>query len=391
MILDIRTLIVHFILGNLLIAILFAFAFRNRKDRYAALWVGSLIVHALAWLLIVPRDSLPALVTGVVGPALMSLGFAMVTDAVTDFYGVSIRRAWLYLPVPLLAAALVGFGWEHGHIVARTVVSGLILGGQTLFGALVILLQKDRWRGLRYVIGLCAVTMAAMFFARAAISLIDPQALPEIPATSPLQTANFLVASAARITFIFGFLLLIETRRFDELTRLATLDPLTETFNRRTFIDIAERELAHCWRSRQPMALMLMDLDHFKAINDAHGHLAGDKVLLRIRFLAEECLRRQDVFGRYGGEEFCVLAPGTDSEGAHSLAERLRTAIETCGFEIGDPAGSLNVTASIGYAVFRPDESHVSLDKMFAEADQALYRAKHNGRNQVVGPLQDSD
>ena len=139
---------------------------------------------------------------------------------------------------------------------------------------------------------------AAMFFSRAATAFYDPTAVPVLPATSPFQTATFLLADAIRLVYSFGFLLLIEARRSDELGRLAALDPLTEAYNRRTFMELAERELARSKRCRQPMGLMILDLDHFKQVNDSHGHLAGDAVLRQIKTVAENCLRQQDVFGR---------------------------------------------------------------------------------------------
>ena len=384
--LDIQTLAIHFILSNLLIAMLFAIGFRERKDRYARLWVGSLLIQAITWMLIIDQTNPFNELTKSVGVSLMCLGIAMLSHAFMDFYRVPVARRWLYLPVALTTVFLIATSWLDGALVLRIVVGGIVLGGQMLFGGLIILTRKDRWRGLRGVIGLSAVVMAAVFFLRAFVAVSDPAELPQFPATSPLQTLSFLVGSVAKLTFVFGFLLLIETRRYDEITRLAALDCLTGAFNRRTFIEIAERELAHCWRSRQPLALMLIDLDHFKSINDTHGHLAGDQVLVKFKELADGCLRRQDTFGRYGGEEFCVLAPGTDAWGAVTLAERMRAEVESCSFETSHKAAVIHTTISIGVVVFDPDESHVSLDSLFAKADERLYLAKNQGRNRVIGP-----
>jgi len=124
---------------------------------------------------------------------------------------------------------------------------------------------------------------------------------------------------------------------------------------------------------------MILDLDHFKDVNDTYGHLAGDKVLCHVKAVADKCLRREDLFARYGGEEFVVLAPETDAIGATRLAERMRQAIA----EI--PAdGGKSVTASIGLASVDIVTAETTLDGLLASADKAMYQAKASGRNRLA-------
>lgn len=164
------------------------------------------------------------------------------------------------------------------------------------------------------------------------------------------------------------------------LLDLARLDPLTRVANRRYFFDRLEVELERAIRHETPVALLLLDLDHFKRVNDEHGHLAGDAALVHVAtLLTQEILRRIDVIGRYGGEEFAVLLPDTDLEGARVVAERCRDVIATrpCPF---DPRTSIALSASIGVAAPGPDRD---VDSWVQRVDEALYRAKESGRNRV--------
>ncbi|MFO7640597.1 MAG: diguanylate cyclase [Candidatus Competibacteraceae bacterium] len=164
-----------------------------------------------------------------------------------------------------------------------------------------------------------------------------------------------------------------------EMRRLATTDPLTGLANRRVFLDQVARELERFQRYDKPVALLMLDLDSFKRINDTRGHATGDAVLQHFANVARESLRKIDLLGRLGGEEFAALLPGTDAAGAVHLAERLRQAVAERPAEI--EGGSLAYTVSIGVTWFASADSNA--DAILARADRALYHAKDNGRNQV--------
>ncbi len=164
-----------------------------------------------------------------------------------------------------------------------------------------------------------------------------------------------------------------------EMLRLATTDSLTGAANRRRFLERIEEELARVRRYDDPAALLMLDLDHFKQVNDTHGHAAGDMVLRHFTALARPVLRRTDLCGRLGGEEFGVLLSGTDIRGALEFAERLREMVANTPAQTPDAA--IPVTVSIGVtAIGRGDEG---ADCILARADEALYRAKRRGRNAV--------
>jgi diguanylate cyclase (GGDEF)-like protein len=380
MTLDITTIFVLFVLNNLLIAALFAVSFRGRRTPATDLWVIALLTQSLAWILFAARGKAPDLISVALATTLLSLGLSMLTDAFCRFFEFPAKRYWIYFP-PLLTLAIVW--WNLDNLANRNIAVGLISCVQFLAAALLILTRNDKWHALRTFISITTIVMATMFFARAAIAFHDPTAIPAVNVTSPFQTASFLIGDAARLAFSFGFLLLIEARRSDELTRLATLDPLTEAYNRRTFMDLSERELAHARRHRQPTGLMFLDLDHFKKINDIHGHLAGDAMLRKIKKVAESCLRQEDIFGRYGGEEFCTLLPNTDLAGAQVLAERMRNDIENLVLSLPD-GKQLRITASIGVNAIPAGLDAIELDNLIEYADLALYEAKKQGRNRVV-------
>ena len=164
----------------------------------------------------------------------------------------------------------------------------------------------------------------------------------------------------------------------EKLYDSATRDGLTRTLNRASFFDRLEQELSYCKRQEgRQLSLLMLDVDHFKKINDAHGHPAGDKVLCYLADMLRRQLRLEDVVGRYGGEEFGIMLRQIPLAQAQSIAERLRVTLETATVETPEPIG---VTMSLGLTGFRLEDTVQSL---IARADAALYRAKNSGRNRV--------
>ena len=165
---------------------------------------------------------------------------------------------------------------------------------------------------------------------------------------------------------------------FDQIRELALYDEVTGLHNRRFVMEMLAHEHSRIRRTNGSVVVALLDLDHFKQVNDNHGHTAGDQVLRRVAETLDASLRTVDGLGRYGGEEFLVVMPGADLEEGGTVAERLRSAVADCTF--GDIAPDLRVTISIGLTEVAPDEP---LDRAIDRADAALYRAKHGGRNRV--------
>lgn len=167
----------------------------------------------------------------------------------------------------------------------------------------------------------------------------------------------------------------------EELRRLATTDPLTQVPNRRHLLEIGDHEAKRCRRAGTPMAVAVVDLDHFKTVNDRFGHGVGDRTLIAFVAACHGTLRETDTLGRVGGEEFAILFPDTPAPDAVEAAERLRTAVSTITVPPDAPDAHEHLTASLGIAAVGDGEEE--LENALGRADRALYRAKDNGRNRV--------
>ena len=169
-------------------------------------------------------------------------------------------------------------------------------------------------------------------------------------------------------------------RILQETQNRAVTDPLTGIYNRRGVIELGEVEFSRAMALNRPFSAIMLDLDHFKKINDTYGHAAGDVCLHEFAQRCKSCIREIDYIGRYGGEELILLLPEAHMKASMNIAERLRTAISKTPVQY--EGKEISITASLGVACI--DENTNSLDMLIARADQAMYIAKHNGRNRVA-------
>ena len=165
-----------------------------------------------------------------------------------------------------------------------------------------------------------------------------------------------------------------------ELRHIGSIDTLTDTANRRAFMERAERALADARAAPAALSVLMIDIDHFKSINDRFGHSTGDEVLVAVATRIRANLREEEVLARIGGEEFAIAMPGIAGEAARAAADRVRTAI--CGSSVASAIGAVDVTVSIGATEYAGGEDTV--EDLLRQADQALYEAKARGRNCVV-------
>jgi two-component system cell cycle response regulator len=173
----------------------------------------------------------------------------------------------------------------------------------------------------------------------------------------------------------------IERAYHEEIYRLTTVDGLTQVFNKRYFSEALAREIARATRYRRELSLVMFDLDHFKEVNDTHGHLAGDAVLKTLSLTVKAKIRAEDIFARYGGEEFAIILPEIDGHNAHQFAEKVRRIVETTEFRF--EATQIPVTISMGVATLDPEEPTAAA--LIRRSDERLYEAKSAGRNCVKG------
>jgi diguanylate cyclase (GGDEF)-like protein len=206
---------------------------------------------------------------------------------------------------------------------------------------------------------------------------------------SPLRDGDFVKIGSAIFKFLSGTG--VETSYHEEIYRMTIIDGLTGAHNKRYFLEFLEREMARCSRYGRPLSLLMFDIDHFKAINDTHGHLTGDYVLKELARRLLHRIRKEELLARYGGEEFAVVLPETSHENAMQFAETLRQMISSEVFEYeGD---RFPVTISIGVSTldFENQSPEVAPPaqtdplEFIREADGNLYKAKRGGRNCVIG------
>lgn len=212
--------------------------------------------------------------------------------------------------------------------------------------------------------------------------LIGTEVVGVLNVNNKSENAVFTAHDLANLTMLASqaAVSIENARLYETLQRLAVTDPLTKLFRRNYFEEQMDAELGRCRRYGRPLSVMMLDIDHFKSVNDTYGHAAGDAVLQGLAGLLRRYARKDDLIARYGGEEFVAYLVETDEEGARLAGERVRTGTENQEFVLPD-GRKLKVTISVGTASFPSDADDVAT--LVQRADLALYAAKHGGRNQV--------
>lgn len=201
----------------------------------------------------------------------------------------------------------------------------------------------------------------------------------EIREEQPLRSGDLVKIGSAIFKFLSGGN--IEQQYYEEIYTLTICDGLTTIFNKRYFLEFIEREMGRCHRYNRSLSLMMVDIDHFKVINDTNGHLAGDYVLRELAAVIKPRVRKEECFARYGGEEFAYVMPESGGENTRKLAEKIRRLIEDHRFTF--EGKDIKVTLSIGVADLVGDMTEPL--QFIKLADANLYKAKKAGRNRVVG------
>lgn len=373
--LDLRTIVVMSgILALLLGGVLLALR-RSYPRHFQGLghWAAAPLLVAAAAFLISARGNVPDWLSIVGANLLLLAGVLLFHLGSQLFFGLRpAYRFWL----PMLAVwvlPLVWFGLIRPDFNARV---------QLVCSAwVVILLANARviWRhgpenfATRYTV--IVMLVHAFIIALRGLATLLPLSYEGIFVPTRIQTIYAVGNALMTIAFAVGLVLLIAERMRSEFQHLAMRDSLTGAVQRRVLLEACEQELARCRRHGRSMALLMMDIDHFKTINDTHGHQTGDHVLVNFVDRVSALLRRPDLLARFGGEEFVLQLPETTLEEAVAVAERIRQAVAV------SQEGLPPLTVSIGVTTNRPDEERV--ESLLARADRALYKAKLEGRNRV--------
>ncbi|MGZ8287806.1 MAG: diguanylate cyclase [Telluria sp.] len=371
---DIKTFMLVLAIGNIGFAILMAGYAGSARHGALRVWSWAKLVlglaHLMGWL---SGDAPPMWLTLASNTALIA-GFALEVAAYCTFFGFHNWKRILYGGTGAAVLAYYALrlgGAPPGDI--RALLSCIVL---TLAGAMAwVLLRPGAERSLlRRIIGINDLIFFVVMLARAYTGAV-PDALPMLSAAD-VQAISFITGYVLMIVNGFGFVLLCKEKDDRDMALLATTDSLTGLVNRRAFFERTEAARVLAARMRKPISLMMLDIDHFKTLNDRFGHACGDEALCVFAQTSMGVLRDNDLMGRLGGEEFALALPGTDLAGALQAAERLRAAVERAVL----PKHGYSMTVSIGVVLVDPDEH---INAALARADHALYQAKSGGRNRV--------
>lgn len=377
MTLDLRTIIVMLVISAVLMTLLLAFGLRAGRTAGIGKWNLGLGLYALGWLLVAGRSGLPAIVGIALADALLLAGLCVQLGALIEFGGSAAPR-WLLIAPPL---ALFAFLLPIMDRFALLTLTLSFCFAVLLAWAGGYVLRLGRRAGpVRWLMAPIYFSCAAAVLMRAGYIALDSEARSGLFAGgNAVDALAFLMLFAATVSSSFGFLIMQRERAERALHTLAMHDALTGLLNRRSFAELGERELARARRTGAAIAALMLDIDHFKHVNDTFGHPAGDRVLADLAAGLKRWLRAGDLVSRYGGEEFCLMLPSTGAADALAVAERIRAGVAA------SPMGALPtaVTVSIGVAAFNGLHA-VDLAAIIACADEALYQAKRDGRNRVV-------
>ena len=343
-------------------------------------WVAGMLMLPVSYVALVFSDhGLRWLAYGV-SNLLIAAAFACVAVAIEVFQSRPRRRAHLWALVAATPAATIGLVYVLEPAAARLSVIATLMAS-VLAGALWNLYRTPRPQGRsHHILGMVLLLGAGILLYRAASMFIAPEKIVQTFNLSTVQVLSYAVGSVLPVVASFGFLLMCTERSQRELQHAAGTDYLTGCFNRRSIEQHGTRAIAAARRHGMSLAVAVVDIDHFKRINDQLGHAAGDLALSQAVNRIRLTLRTEDVLGRLGGEEFIVLMPNTDSGSAVAAGERIREAFSAMPLPVGEHL--LPVTLSIGVAVLAPADRLFS--QLLQRADRAMYAAKNAGRDLVM-------
>ena len=377
--LSVPTLWTVFVVNFLAVGLIWAYVMRSYPNLEAArFWTASCFTAALgavlAMLRVVAAGSLLPLLTGGV---VMIFAACLAAMGIKRFYGKPVSWRATFLITGLSAAGLIFFIAFHDSVSMRVLVYSV---GQSLPFALTLKLLLSPLQGHvnpgARLAGVVAALIIAIQAARAAGNVFGVDfSFTQGGLAQAVVTLALIFLSMA---FNFGFLLMAMDRLRNEVADLALLDDLTGVGNRRYLLQRLTEECARSERSGQPFALLVIDLDGFKAINDTHGHAAGDACLQHFTLMAQTRLRPGDMLARTGGDEFCIVLPSSTLREGAMIARRV---LEVCRADAEQCTGNdIPIAVSIGVAQWTREMGGYP-DRLIAAADHALYDAKKAGRN----------
>lgn len=376
MVLDLRSIIIMSGIIGLLLSVVMLFLRLGypRSIQGLGWWTAAPVVSFVSTLLFAARGHIPDLVSIIAANGLLLTGVAMFHFGARQFFGLApAYRSRMGLILAILPL-LVWYTLVEPSFTARVLIVSLVWAYIQTLSALLIWRHGPEVFSTRFTVVVLVVhtTVLLLRFLSALLPLPEENLLDP----SRIQTLYVVMNTLLTAALVVGFILMVSDRLRQVFEHSASHDSLTNALARRTLRLACEQELERCRRHGRSMALLMLDIDHFKTINDTHGHQTGDHVLVDFVGRITPLLRRPDKLGRFGGEEFVVLLPETTQEQAIAVGERIRAAVAR------PIEGLPPITVSIGAATNQPGDAQI--DALLARADRALYKAKAEGRNRIA-------
>lgn len=372
-------LILVVILMGVMVAALFIFWHFNRRIPGLRAWMLSYLFGFVLSLNFLPRVHLPETLSVVIAQFCMLMAAYLCLLGSQAYMGTRAPpHRYALSAIAALVALSVYFTVAQPNTGARFLIGSLGPGIFFLLSARTMAKGEMRSFPTRYLFAMACGGHGLFLLVRPWLFKLGANGLHDSGQVLLLSQFVLLESIVNLVLMAFGILMLANEFLLTELRDLAEKDPLTNVFNRRAFLILLDKAMSMAQRTHSALPVLLMDLDHFKKINDTWGHQCGDEVLRHFVGVVTNCLRNEDVMGRIGGEEFSIFLPTAGLADATAAAERLCAAVTAK--PVTTAQGTIYVTVSIGVTLCAPgDSSEIALHR----ADQAMYLAKERGRNRV--------
>ena len=384
---DLRTAITFGALVTLLTGVLLLLSWKSLSSAVRPSlrwWLAGMLLYPLGLLLVSMRDPATNWLSIPLANTLLAMALTCMAIAMRSFYGLPERRARLYGLTALVGLVAVYFADVIPSLQWRIITVSTLLAVLMGSSARAVFRRSGPPGAVPQLTGALFAFATLAMLARAAHEALWPIAEADVMKASPINLICLGVLALLPVLATVGFLLMSTERSQEELERTAQLDYLTGIFNRRAIEDLAARAISASRRHGFALAIMIVDVDYFKRINDEHGHEAGDQALVETVRRMRDVMRAEDLVGRQGGEEFVVVMPDIDLGSAHAAAERLRRSFADRPMIINSGARpiAVSVTVSVGVAALEPAD--LLFSHLLRRADRAMYAAKAAGRNKVM-------
>lgn len=373
----------------MILSFILCFIWRRSKTYPGfGLWVTANFMVAAGFFMVSLRDVIPDFFTIIVGNTLITGSFLLATEGSRKFLRLADNKIFSLGFFAVFSALLFYFTYSANNaVIFRIILASLsvaLLCGGNAFVYVRRFKQKNNFTykfaaGFYVFLGLALILRS--------ILTLKFSHLESLYTPDWIQSVFFLTFIIFSIAMTFVYIILNEERLQQKLKiaqsnleKMATTDFLTGIYNNRYFFETGTKELQRAKRFNNSLAVIMIDIDHFKYFNDTFGHAAGDRVLTEIARICQNTLRNIDILARLGGEEFAVILPSTSADNAETVAENLRLAIAAAKLEF--LSEKIKITASFGIAGLTAEDRHI--ESILRRADAALYEAKRAGRNRVI-------